>query len=370
MRRARLLILVGLGVASAILVVRLLWPFLPAIVTSAVLAALAFPAHERFARLLRQPSVAAFATTVIIFLIVLLPLVWLVMALPAQLGALGWIGREAAGTIGPGGYLWAWADRIGMQLGFPPGAFAATVDEQLSGFVQLGAGRMLAFLTGVGGWILQAGIAVFTLFYLLRDGRQVVDGIARLVPLEAGQTQALLGRTREVVFATVFGNVVIAIVQGTLGGLAFWIVGLPAPILWGVVMGVLSLLPIVGPVFVWAPAVVYLLLAGEMARAIALLIFGAVLVSTIDNLLRAIVVGNRAELHPLAVFFSVLGGIVMVGAAGIFVGPVLFVVALALLRMTTLALDGRAGAAEAGTPPSPDDATLSLPLTGQAGSTG
>jgi predicted PurR-regulated permease PerM len=159
-----------------------------------------------------------------------------------------------------------------------------------------------------------------------------------IIPLESAQTQRLLRLAREAIHATVLGNVVVALVQGVLGGIAFWLVGLPGAVFWGVVMGLLSLLPLVGPTFVWVPGAIILFATGQYWNAIALTAVGAVLISTIDNVLRSILISGRAELHPLAVFFSILGGIILFGAVGVLLGPVLFVLAFTVLEMGRMAL--------------------------------
>ena len=197
-----------------------------------------------------------------------------------------------------------------------------------------------------------------TLFYLLRDGAQLVAGVRRAVPLEPERFDQLLARARDVTHATVFGNVLVAIVQGTLGGIAFALVGLPAATLWGTIMGFLALIPMVGPPLVWGPAAIYLALGGEIVRALVLAAIGALVIGSVDNLLRAVFVGGRARVHSLVVFLSVLGGIFVFGAVGVIAGPVLFVLAQLALEMGRLAAQSAeqrapviASATESGPPP-------------------
>jgi predicted PurR-regulated permease PerM len=159
-----------------------------------------------------------------------------------------------------------------------------------------------------------------------------------LVPLPSGPMELLLKRTHEVIFAAVYGHVFVAMVQGLLGGLAFWVLGVPTPAVWGVLMGGLSLIPMIGPAFVWIPAGAVLIATGATLRGVLLLLFGALVISTIDNVIRAVLVSGRARVHPLVVFFGVLGGVLMFGAVGILVGPVLIVAAAALMEMARLSL--------------------------------
>jgi predicted PurR-regulated permease PerM len=336
----RLTILLVLAAAAVYLLGYLLWPFFPALMTSAVMAALVYPAYRPFESWVGQKDVAALATTIVVFFLVLVPMVGLSLILADQVGTgIDWLRREAAGMLAPEGALNAWLETAAGYLGVDGTGLPETVTAQMQDLVRLLAGRTLNFLSGLGGWLLQAGAAVFAFFYLIRDADGIMRSLTWLVPLEKQETEGLVRRTRDVIYATVYGNVVVAIVQGALGGLAFWVLGLPASALWGTVMVLLSLLPIVGAPFVWAPAGVILVVTGEVGRGIALLIVGALLISTIDNYLRAVLVSDRTQLHPLVVFFSVLGGLFAFGAVGLFVGPVLFAVGLTILEMARLAME-------------------------------
>lgn len=348
--RGRLTVLLILAAAAVYLLVELLAPFLPALVTSAVLAVLVYPAYARLedwitghGTWLGHRNVAAFAGTVAVFFLVLIPLVGVSLVLVQEVArSAEWAVREAGRMLGPEGLLRGWARAAGDFLGIDGGEFRESLTDQLQGGVSTLTARTFDFLSGLGGWLLQAGVALFSLFYFLRDADGIVRAVRWLMPLEEEETGRLFARSRDVIFATVYGNVVVAAVQGLLGGLAFWVVGLPAAVLWGTVMGVLSLIPVVSAPLVWVPAGGYLLANGQTLGGVFVLAFGALVIGTVDNYLRAIIVSERAQLHPLAVFLSVLGGIFLFGAAGLFLGPVLFVVGLSLLEIARLALDADA----------------------------
>lgn len=337
---ARELVVLLLGVGASVLIGVFLWPFLAAIVTSATIAALAYPGYRWLESRIGEPNVSAFLGTAILFFLVLLPLVGLSMALIGDVHAnLDQLSRELGQRLGPSGDLRRWAEDLGRSLGIPPGRVSEQIGRQLQELPNLVAERTLGFVSGLGGWLFQGGVALFTLFFMLRDGEGLVKLFAWLLPLERGYTERLVERAREVTFATMYGNVAVAIVQGLLVGLAFWVLGLPAGVLWGTVAAVLSLLPVVGAPIVWLPAGVLLLVHGHIGRGVALLLFGFLVISTVDNLLRAVLVSDRAQLHPLIVFFSVLGAIVVFGAAGVLIGPVLFVVCLSLIETARLILE-------------------------------
>ena len=337
---AREVVVLLLGVGASVLLGLLLWPFLAAIITSATIAALAYPAYRWLERRIDEPNVSAFLGTAILFFLVLLPLVGLSIALIGDVHAnIDQLTRELGHRLGPGGDLRRWAEDVGRSLGIPPGRVSEQIGRQLQELPNLVAERTLSFVSGLGGWLFQGGAVLFTLFFMLRDGEGLVKLVAWLLPLEQDYTQRLVERAREVTYATMYGNVAVAIVQGVLVGLAFWVLGLPAAVLWGTVAAVLSLLPVVGAPVVWVPAGVLLLVHGHVGRGVALLLFGILVVSTVDNLLRAVLVSDRAQLHPLIVFFSVLGAIVVFGAAGVLIGPVLFVVCLSLIETARLILE-------------------------------
>lgn len=344
---ARQAVIVALGIGAAYLIGLLLWPFAPAILTSVTLAALVYPAYERLEGWVGHRDTAALLGTAILFFAVLIPLVGLSLVLVDELRAgVQQLTLEMSGLLAPDSAVRRWLERAGGYLGMEPEEVSARLSQQMEEVPSLLADRTLGFLSGLGGWFLQGGIALFTIFYLLRDGRALVKMARWLIPLDPDYTDRLLGRSLEVTYATMYGNVVVAMVQGVLVGGAFWVVGIPAPVLWGTVVAVFALLPIVGAPFVWIPGGVLLVFQGQIAGGLGLLAFGFLVVGTVDNLLRAILVSGRAQLHPLIVFFSVLGAIFLFGAVGILIGPILFVVCLSLMETARLVLepagDGRA----------------------------
>jgi predicted PurR-regulated permease PerM len=337
--RAQLLLLILFGLAGGYLILIILLPFLPAIVISAVFTVLVYPVYAPFERRIRYKSVAAFLGTLGVFFLVLAPMLGLSLMLLDQVrDRMDWFSQSPAELLAPGGFLMRTLASVAGRLNMDTAALGAMLQQEAQQLAGTAAARVLQLLSGIGGWLLQAGVALFTIFYFLRDADRLVRTIRWLIPLEPVQSAELLRRAREVTFATVYGSIVIAIVQGILGGLMFWAVGLPSPAVWGSMMGILALLPVIGPPVVWVPAVVILIASGALVRGIVLFVLGAVVLSSIDNVLRPYLVSGRTEIHPLVVFFSALGGIFVFGGVGLFVGPVLFVVALTLIEMARMAL--------------------------------
>lgn len=199
------------------------------------------------------------------------------------------------------------------------------------------AGDALGFLGGALGSIFEFLFTLFTMFYLFRDAERIIEKLRESLPLEREQTDRIFKRTRDVIEASVNGMLIIAAIQGALGALAFWVLGVPAPILWGVMMFFFSLIPSAGAFVVWLPIAVALLLTGDWNKALALTLFGAFVISAIDNFLRPKPVGDKVRLHPLIIFFTVSGGLQLFGVIGIALGPLIVAVTLALfdfLRQT------------------------------------
>ncbi|HCR03671.1 MAG TPA: hypothetical protein DIU18_00635 [Gemmatimonadetes bacterium] len=330
-----ILILLGAGIIG-----RLVWPFFPGLVLATVLATLVLPLHRKMAPRIGRPGLAAVATTVGIVLLILLPLAGLAFLVGTEaVSALRWLTTGSGlgdTTMGVQGRLGAVATRFGVE----PETAVALVTDQLRPLAEVLMGRTLSILGGIPGILLQLGVALFALFYLLRDSDAFLIALRRMIPLDPSRTDELLARAKDITEAIVYGTVAVAVVQGVMGGIAFRLVGLPAATLWGAIMGVLALIPMIGPPLVWIPAAAYLALTGSVAQALVLAAFGALVIGTVDNLLRSVFVGSRARVHSLVVFLSVLGGVIVFGTAGVVIGPVLFALALIAIETGRMSMEG------------------------------
>jgi predicted PurR-regulated permease PerM len=238
-------------------------------------------------------------------------------------------------------------EQIGTALPWLPellqrsGVDTANIREYLSGAAitvsQWLGQEALNFGRNTVSFTLRVGLMLYLTFFLLRDGDRLTEWIRRAIPLDAERNQLLFGKFVEVTRATVKGNLLVAIIQGALGGLIFAILGIAAPILWAVVMAFLSLIPAVGAFLVWFPMAVYLYASGEWVSATILMGYGAIIIGLADNVLRPILVGRDTKLPDYIVLFSTLGGIALVGINGFVVGPL--IAALFLAFWTTFIRD-------------------------------
>jgi predicted PurR-regulated permease PerM len=311
----------------------ILLPFVNVLAWAAVLVILFHPIHQRLVALTGRPGWSALLSTVIVIAVILIPLTSLTLAVAKEFG-------DVAKNIQ--GFLRSLLDPNSPVVGRIMGWLGRYIDinqldtqgyllEQLNEVSGAIVGRTLGLVGGVVGAIIQSFFIVFTMYYFFRDGDRIYDAMLDMIPLEATQTRMIFDRTREVIYASVYGVIVIAGIQGTLGGLAFAVLGLPSPLVWGVVMFFLSMVPLVGSSVVWVPTAAYLAVNGHWGKGLALALWGALVIGTIDNFLRPKLVGERAGLHELLIFFSVLGGLRIWGALGLALGPVVVAITLALL---------------------------------------
>jgi predicted PurR-regulated permease PerM len=182
-----------------------------------------------------------------------------------------------------------------------------------------------AFKIGKGttSFVISLGVMLYLTFFLLRDGRYITRTLLKAIPMQRERANKLSKRFTEVTRATVKGTIIVAAIEGTLGGFLFALLGIPAAVLWGVVMGLLSLIPALGSILVWGPAAVYLFASGDIVQGIIMLAFGGVVVGPVDNILRPYLVGRDIRLPDYIILLAILGGIVILGVNGLVVGPIL-----------------------------------------------
>lgn len=182
------------------------------------------------------------------------------------------------------------------------------------------------------------GLMIFTMYYFFKDGEILVAEIKKLVPLAKEQVDLTFKHLREVIYATMYGGVVVALVQGLLGGIMFAVFGIPSPVFWGAVMALLSIIPLVGAFIVYIPAGIILILGGSYIKGILVIAIGTVVISQVDNVLRPFLISGRTAMHPLLLFFSILGGIALFGLLGVVLGPLIAAVFVTLLKILELKL--------------------------------
>ncbi|MCP9468910.1 MAG: AI-2E family transporter [Nitrospira sp.] len=214
----------------------------------------------------------------------------------------------------------------------------ASLAENLAELGKMLVGQVTSLVTHALHALVQLAVVLLCAFYFFRDGDKLMEWLRSTNLIESERQQVLAKRFDDVVKGTVYGNTVIALLEGLVGGIAFWSVGLPSAVLWGTIMAVLAYLPLVGAGLVWMPAAAYLVWQGTYGKALVLIGFGMV-IAVMDYLIRTIVVGGRSHLHTLLVFFSVLGGLQLFGLIGIVVGPMVVAVGITVVEMWKMELE-------------------------------
>jgi predicted PurR-regulated permease PerM len=191
------------------------------------------------------------------------------------------------------------------------------------------------FKTVSGSLGLAAGVAIahLLLFFFLRDRDRMLDGVRRMLPLSDEESRGVFKCVADTILAVIYGTLAVALVQGALGGLMFWWLDLPAPILWGCAMAALAIVPVIGTALIWGPAALFLLMEGDAGKALVLVAWGGIVIGLVDNLIQPFVVKDRMHMHFVPVFLSMLGGLAAFGASGLILGPVLLSVAVAFINI-------------------------------------
>lgn len=346
--RERLLVIVLLSVTAAVLYLcfRIAAPFIPALTWAIALTVIAHPLHERLCRWIERRSIAAAITVLVVSVTLVAPAIFVVREIAAEVGRnVEKVDDEVIAEQ------WQQAVRDNPRLApmmrwleeeIELGEQAARLSERFIGGT---SGFLSATMYAVGTLLL----TVYLLFYFVRDKSGLMKAIREVMPLWTSEADQVFVRVRDTIYAIVYGTLVVSLVQGVLGGLMFWWLGLPAPLTWGAVMALLSVLPAFGAAIVWLPAAVYLALDGDWTRALILVTWGTFVMGLVDNLLYPVLVRNRLRLHTVPVFISILGGLVVFGAAGLVLGPVVLAVAVALLEIWRMRL--ASGGAETGPGP-------------------
>jgi predicted PurR-regulated permease PerM len=334
----------------------ILWPFYGAVLWAVVVAILFMRVCRRLTVFLNgRRTPAALLTVLIVIALVILPLALLGVSLLQE--ATGVYGRIQAGEINFRSYLETIFDALpdwatGLLDRFDLTSFGDVFERFSSGLLagsQILTQRAIAIGQNTFEFLVNLFLMLYLLFFLLRDGETLTRRIKAALPLREDQQQTLLGKFAVVIRATVKGNIVVAIVQGVLGGLIFWILGIHAPLLWGVLMAFMSLLPAVGAAIVWLPVAGYLLATGSIWEGVVLIAFGTMVIGLVDNVLRPILVGGDTKLPDYVVLISTLGGIAIFGLNGFVVGPLIAALFIAAWDLFTEArMEARA---EAGEPP-------------------
>jgi predicted PurR-regulated permease PerM len=318
-----------LVISVSALFLAMIWQFLKPLLLGAIFTGMLYPAYRRLVRWFRgREGLASAAMIVLVLLLILGPLtafLGIVVGQAADIGevAIPWVQEqikqgEIQKTIGKV------TDRFPMLENVMPEresllTGAASAAQNISGYLVRGATKMT---TGTAVFFLNLFVMLYAMFFFFIHGKKILERIEYYTPLNSGEDRRMLARFVSITRATLKGTVLIAVIQGLLGGLAFWAAGINGAAFWGTVMAVLSIIPGIGAVIVWLPAVVYLMVTGEVMKGVLLGAWCAGIVSSVDNVLRPTLVGKEAQMPDLLILVGTLGGLVLFGPMGFIIGPI------------------------------------------------
>ncbi|GAA5234665.1 AI-2E family transporter [Verticiella sediminum] len=344
----------------------ILFPFYGAILWAVILAIIFNPLQRRLRARMRNRNLASLISLFVCVVIAVVPVIIIVASVAQQVV---WLYQQiSTGRIDFGAY----ANQI--QQAIPASVHSAlnslgvgdldSLRQRLSQAALAGsqfiANRALNIGQVTFQFVIQFFVMLYLLFFLFRDGPMLVNRIRDAVPLEDGRKHQLAEKFTTVLRATVKGNIIVAITQGVLGGLAFWFFGIQGALLWGVLMAVLSLLPAVGAGLVWGPVAIYFLVSGATWQGVALIVYGVLVIGLVDNVLRPILVGKDTKLPDYIVLISTLGGMALMGLNGFVIGPLVAALFIAIWALFAKSPDDQS------TPSVPDGASTTTSVARRA----
>jgi predicted PurR-regulated permease PerM len=329
-QRSTTLLFYGCVLLLGYLLYQLFAPFLRPLAWAAIFGAFFHPRHKQLEARVGRIT-AASLSTIAVALIIVVPFVLIVMAFVQEATqTLGAIDLAAGGSRGleRAQRAWGWLQRQRFGRDIPDlNAVLKMGAARIAGLVTEGAGLVARSIVSV---VVNVIIMLFALFFFFRDGDAIMSRLRRVLPFDPSFREGRIRETAELIKASISSGLIVALVQGAVGGLTFAVLGLGAPVFWGVIIAFFSLLPL-GAWIVWLPVAVWLLLTGEIGRGIALFIIGAGGISMIDNFLRPILLAGRTQMNGLLVFISLLGGIAAFGLLGLVLGPVIMATAISFV---------------------------------------
>jgi len=327
------IVLIGAGVLKVFL------PFLATLLISFIFWQLFNSTYKFLEVKIKSRRLASLATCVLVFLIIVLPFFTIGgIAADEAVSVYKKLAKESDNTASLQEDVKSITYNYLRKIGLPQEKFEqsfASIDlkEATQKAASVTAEILQQAYRQISQFVFLSFVMLFTLYYLFLDGEKLIKYLFRLSPLGNKEELLIWERFLSMNRATIKGTLIIGVVQGILGGLAFWILGIGSPAFWGVVMGIFSVLPLIGPVAVWVPAALWLIITGAWIEAVILIFIGAFIIGSVDNFLRPKLIGNDTELHPVLILIGTFGGIVEFGIMGFIIGPLLITIFLTLFEI-------------------------------------
>lgn len=318
----------GLLAVLAIVSFLILEKYLPYLLASFVLAFLAYPLYKRVRKYVSNDSVASFIVLIVLLVFAIIPTFFIARAVFMQANnALTNFQESGLDTLNTAPIENRVKTITGQEIDIK-----SSIEEGLSRVNQAFSSSLISLVVAAADFLMGVFIMIFTIFYLFKDGHNLIEEIKGIVPLKKKETEHLFQEAKRVAWGVLAGSIFTSVIQGVVGAIGFILFGVPNAFFWGFVMVILAIVPIIGPFVIYVPSGIYYILLGNYLLGFGILIYGLAIVAWIDNLVRPHLISRRARVHPVIILLGVIGGLSLLGAAGLFVGPVLLALFIALLR--------------------------------------
>ncbi|MEZ5357350.1 MAG: AI-2E family transporter [Candidatus Zixiibacteriota bacterium] len=341
-----LTILFGLVLLALFLFYRILAPFLVPLCWAAIFVVIFYPLYQKAGTHIKSPNLRSLLFTILVVFLIIAPAIYLGVALAQEAIVMFDHSRE-----------WVEQGKIDDLIDIKNSPFYVMLQGKLAPYVDLSQidlkvivekslqsvsrtalTQTTRVLTNAGIVIFNFSLMVFFMFYFFRDGEKLFNQIMQAVPADSEKSRKTLKHLKKVIESTMYGGVVVSLIQGFIGGLLFLIMGLPSPVFWGAFMAFLAFIPIVGPSMIYIPAGLILIFTGSTVKGILLIVIGTIIVSQVDNFLRPLMVSGKTGMHTMLLFISILGGIYVFGLLGIVLGPFIAAVFVTIFDVFRLRL--------------------------------
>jgi len=323
---------------------QILQPFFNAIAWAIVFTIVFYPAYTFILKNIKSKFIASFLTIILILIVIVGPFIYLSFVLLGELKDVAErIDKDMLDSINnvlASPRVAGLAERIQSFFGLEGMEISDAALESIKKFGKGLLDNLSVWAANITKAVIDFIFMSFTMFFLLRDGPNILGKIRNYLPFSENQKDRLESQVKNMIVSTVYGGVVIAIAQGTLGGIAFFALDIKAPVLWGIAMAIMSFLPMLGTAAIWGPASVYLIIQGSYIKGAVLLLFGSLVIGIVDNVLKPFIISGRTKMPTLLIFFSVIGGISFFGFIGFIMGPLVLALFVAVFEIFRNPEDG------------------------------
>jgi len=347
MKREYILVVLFFAITAALvyLFYRIIIPFFVPICWAGVLAILFYPLYAKLRTRMKKKGLASLIVCIVIIVGIIAPVTYLFVALVGE-------AVEAVGIVNE-----MYKDGKLEELFTLDVPFVNTMKQKLNAYFDISKinldeivrdaiNKVSGVVVSQTTWLVANAtkaifffaLSMFALYYFFKDGDRIIGRIKRLIPLPEETVSKTFTQLHDVILATMYGGLVVALVQGTLGGILFAIMGISSPVFWGAIMAFLSIIPIVGAFLVYVPAGIILILGGSYIKGMIVILIGIIVISQIDNVIRPYLISGRTAIHPLLLFFAIMGGIALFGLLGLILGPIIAALFTTLLKIFELIL--------------------------------